>query len=140
MLKTFRINVDGHPYTVTVEEVLDEHSLQSNMTTSLPNLVGSLPLPVMPQAIAPAPVAAPAPAAAPAAPAAAGSELAPLAGVVVAIEVKVGDAVQEGQRIAIIEAMKMKTEIFAKHSGKVTAVNVRVNDTVETGQALLAVG
>ncbi len=128
MQKTFRITVDGRSYTVVVEDI-----------TAPPPLVGPFPASLAPAA-APAP-APPAPApATPPEPAGPGSEVAPLAGVVYAIDVHVGQSVQPGDRIAIIEAMKMKTFVLAKGAGTVTAIAVNINDSVETGQVLLTLG
>ena len=79
------------------------------------------------------------PAPKPVAPAAAGSVVAPLAGKVVAIDVKVGDAVKEGDQVLTLEAMKMNTYIYADRAGKIAAINVAVGDGVEEGQALVAI-
>ena len=40
-------------------------------------------------------------------------------GVIVDIKVKVGDTVKEGDLVAVLEAMKMETEIFSSKSGEV---------------------
>jgi biotin carboxyl carrier protein len=129
MRKNFRITVDGRSYNVVVEELDGD--------------VGTAPA----VSAAPAAVAAPAPASAPviaqlppvAAPAT-GSIVAPLGGVVLSIEVMLGRDVAVGDRVAIIEAMKMKTDVLAKIAGKVTAIVAKANDSVETGQVLITVG
>ncbi|MBR5621615.1 MAG: acetyl-CoA carboxylase biotin carboxyl carrier protein subunit, partial [Opitutales bacterium] len=74
-----------------------------------------------------------------AAPAAAGAVVAPLAGKVVAIDTKVGDAVKEGDQILTLEAMKMNTYIYADRAGKIASINVAVGDGVEEGQALVTI-
>ena len=79
------------------------------------------------------------PSAAPAV-AGAGSVVAPLGGVVNSIDVPLGRDVAIGDRVATIEAMKMKTEVRAKFAGKVTNIAVKTNDSVETGQVLMTVG
>ena len=125
MQKTFRITVDGRSYNVVVEDI-----------TAPPPLGGALPASLVTAAPAqPAPAPAPPPV-----PAGPGSEVAPLAGVVHAIDVHVGQAVQPGDRIATIEAMKMKTFVLAKGAGTVTAIAVNLNDSVEAGQVLLTLG
>jgi biotin carboxyl carrier protein len=76
--------------------------------------------------------------AAPAAPTAgAKSVLAPLPGVIVAISVKPGDAVEPGQELCIIEAMKMKNVIRASRAGTLEAVHVTLNQHVKHHDVLL---
>lgn len=53
--------------------------------------------------------------------------------------VKIGDHIQVGETVAIIEAMKMMTEIKSKVSGTVTKINVKNEDLVEVGQPLISV-
>jgi len=127
MQKTFRITVDGRSYNVVVDDITPP--AQTGAAT---------PPPVAIQAEPAAPE--PTPTAASVIPAGAGSEVAPLAGVVYAIDVHVGQAVNPGDKIATIEAMKMKTFVIAKGAGTVTAIAVKVNDSVETGQVLLTLG
>lgn len=117
MKKTVRISFEGKTYDVEVE-VLDS-------TAAAP--------------VAAAPVAAPA-AAAPTAPAGAGTEVkCPLAGSVFKLKVKVGDAVQVNQEVAIIEALKMENPVVAPCSGKVTSIAVKETDTVVDGQVLMTI-
>ena len=128
MLKKFKITVDGRPYEVTVEEVSESPSLiipqESDMPTS-----AAVAAPV-----AAAPVAS-------AAPAEAGENdvLSPLGGVVVSIDVSEGQAVNEGDKVATLEAMKMKTIVAAKRSGTVRNIAVKAGDGVEAGQILMSV-
>ncbi|WPC06527.1 sodium-extruding oxaloacetate decarboxylase subunit alpha [Pseudomonas benzenivorans] len=86
--------------------------------------------------------AASTPAAAAAAPAAVGGgepQAAPLAGNIFKVLVQPGQAVEEGQLVIILEAMKMETEIRAFKAGTVGAVNVKVGDAVAVGDSLLAI-
>jgi len=90
---------------------------------------------------APAPVAAPAPqpAAAPA-PSANGSNKAvtsPLPGSVFALKCKVGDHVNEGDIVIILESMKMETEINTPHSGTVNSILVQEGANVQAGDELI---
>jgi geranyl-CoA carboxylase alpha subunit len=67
----------------------------------------------------------------------AGSQLlAPMNGAVVAVLAKVGDHVKKGQRIVIVEAMKMQHEIAAERDGVVARIHVREGDQVATRQIL----
>lgn len=62
---------------------------------------------------------------------------APMPGVIVDIKVKVGDTVKEGDLVAVLEAMKMETEIFSSKSGVVSAINVTKGTQVELGDAIV---
>ena len=53
--------------------------------------------------------------------------------------ISVGDEIQEGDIVCIVEAMKMMNEIKSDFSGKVTSVLVENSDPVEFGQALFTV-
>ena len=52
------------------------------------------------------------------------------------ILVNPGDNVKEGDKIMILEAMKMEIDIAAPQSGKIASINVNVNDSVVDGQLL----
>ena len=53
--------------------------------------------------------------------------------------VKVGDRIKKGEVIAMIEAMKMMTEIESTATGIVTAINVKNEELVECGQSLITI-
>jgi oxaloacetate decarboxylase alpha subunit len=88
-----------------------------------------------------APVTAPvAPTVPAAAPTTGGEALsAPLAGSIIKVCVNVGDVVNEGDLIVLLEAMKMETDVRAKESGTVTAVHVKPNDSVNVGDSLVSI-
>ncbi len=67
----------------------------------------------------------------------AGGALAPMPGRVVSVHVSVGQAVEAGDRLAVLEAMKMEHTLTASHAGKVAEVLVRAGDQVEAGTALV---
>ena len=62
-----------------------------------------------------------------------------LAGNIVKLHVKVGDVVKEGQKLLVLEAMKMETAISAPKAGTVTDVFVAAGDVVVVGEPLLAI-
>lgn len=127
MERRLRITVDGKAYDVTVEE-LDAGPLAPPPAVVLGATV--------PPAVAAAPVAA-----APAAAAhGAGDVVAPLGGTVQSVLVTVGQRVAEGEKLAVLEAMKMNTQISAPRAGQVARVEVRAGQVVETGQLLLVIG
>jgi len=70
----------------------------------------------------------------------AGDEVAGMGGVVVEVLVKVGQTVASGDRLLVLEAMKMKTPVIASRGGQVTRVLVAPGDSVEGGQPLVTIG
>ncbi len=62
---------------------------------------------------------------------------APLPGVIVAINVKVGDVVKASDTVISLEAMKMENAIHAGRDGKVASVNVNAGDSVLEGNVLI---
>lgn len=64
---------------------------------------------------------------------------APMPAVVVSIAVKPGDTVKVGDRVAVLEAMKMETQLVAPLSGKVRQVMTTPNVQVNTGAPLLQI-
>ncbi|MCB1730994.1 MAG: biotin/lipoyl-binding protein, partial [Halieaceae bacterium] len=88
-------------------------------------------------AVTPTPAAAPAPPGPAAKP---GHTLAaPLAGNIFHVNVAVGDEVETGDVIIVLEAMKMETEVRSQHAGKVAEVMVKVGDKVVVGDPLISV-
>ena len=125
MERKYRITVNGRQYDVTVEEMTEGTSYV------LPQ-PGDMRIPPSPPASKPVASEPPTERSA--------SDLpSPLAGVVDSVAVTPGDRVEEGQALVIIDAMKMKTTIFAGRSGTVTGVLVKAGDTVDSGQALLRI-
>ncbi|MDX2380768.1 MAG: biotin/lipoyl-binding protein, partial [Acidimicrobiia bacterium] len=61
----------------------------------------------------------------------------PAPAVVVSVNVAEGDRVEAGERLAIIEAMKMETAIVAEFAGTVRRIDVHQNDQVSAGARLL---
>lgn len=65
---------------------------------------------------------------------------APLPGTITEIKVNVGDQVNNGDTILVLEAMKMQNNIEAEYSGQVTSILVKQGDTVMEGAVLLTIG
>jgi len=136
----YTVTVNGTAYDVTVAE-------GGTVTSAKPAspAPAATPAPAAAPAPKPAPVEKPAVAAkpAPAAPAASGSGTdvtAPMPGSILSINVAVGDSVNEGDIVLVLEAMKMENPITATASGKILAVNVGQGDAVKNGQALVTIG
>jgi oxaloacetate decarboxylase alpha subunit len=62
----------------------------------------------------------------------------PLAGNVLALKVSVGQQVEAGQVVLLMEAMKMETEIRASQAGTVSQIHISVGSAVSTGQLLVS--
>ncbi|MBI5809300.1 MAG: biotin/lipoyl-binding protein [Ignavibacteriales bacterium] len=64
----------------------------------------------------------------------------PLPGIILSIDVNVGDEVKVGQRLMVLEAMKMENNINADKSGKVVSIKVKTGDSVMEGDLLIEIG
>lgn len=120
-MKKFNITVNGNAYEVEIEEVK-----------------ATAPVAAAPKA---APAAAPAPKAAPAAAAAGDNTVtAPMPGKIVKLVASVGQAVNAGDVLLILEAMKMQNEITAPAAGTVKSFAVNAGDSVKPGQTMVVIG
>lgn len=120
------VSVNGVAYKVEIEE------------GAAPAAVSAASPAAAPAAQAKAPAAAPAPA--PAAAGAGKSILSPLPGVIISVDVKQGDSIKRGDKVAVIEAMKMENEILSDCDGTVTAVHVQKGDTVADEAKIVTIG
>lgn len=119
-MKVYKIKLNNKVYEVEVE---------------VSNNSGSIQMPA-------APVAAPVAQAAPAPVNAEGGQKIeiPMPGTILDIRVKVGQKVNKGDVIAVLEAMKMENEIVAPVSGEIIAVGVAKGDAVNVGNLLVSIG
>lgn len=146
-MKSYKFKINGNEYNVEINSV--EGSIADvtvNGTSYTVEMENAPAAPVPAAQAAPSPVQAassPAPAAqaAPAAkPAGAGKAVtSPLPGVIIEVSVKEGQAVKAGQKVAVIEAMKMENEIQAETDGTVTAVLVSKGDSVLEGAEIVKI-
>ena len=138
-MKEYKFKINGKEYNVTIGEA-DGKNLSVNVNgadyqVELENAPAAAP-------VAAAPAAPKAEAAAPAAakPAGAGVTVkSPLPGIIISVDVKEGQAVKRGQKVAVIEAMKMENDILAEADGTITAVHTRKGDSVLEGADIVTI-
>lgn len=143
-MKTYKFKINGNEYSVDINSVegniadvtVNGASYQVEMDPSTHS--GNVPAAPAPVAAAPAAAPAPTPAAKPAG--AGKAVTSPLPGVIIEVSVKEGQAVKAGQKVAVIEAMKMENEISAPSDGTVTAVLVNKGDSVLEGAEIVKIG
>lgn len=141
-MKEYKFKINGKDYAVTIGEA-DGKMLNVNVNgadyqVELENAPVAAPAAPVAAAAAPAPAAAPA--AAPK-PAGAGQTIkSPLPGIIISIDVKEGQAIQRGQKVAVIEAMKMENDILAESDGTVIAIHARKGDSVLEGADIVTIG
>ncbi len=137
-MKKYIVTVNGKAYDVMVEEVLEAGAPVDTQPVEKPRRVEKPPV-----APTPTPTATPTPKTTPKAskPVSDKDEkiTAPIPGVISKILVKEGDAVKKGQAVAIIEAMKMETEIITPFAGTISAIVVNQSANVNSGDLLLTV-
>ena len=128
-----KVNVNGIPFEVELQKPINA---AKHPTMNTPKV--QAPRPAAPM---PATSPASAPAAAPAAVAGAGTPLkAPLPGTVTEVKVQVGQQVNVGDTVLVLEAMKMQNNIEAETAGLVTSILVKQGDTVMEGAVMLTIG
>jgi biotin carboxyl carrier protein len=64
----------------------------------------------------------------------------PMAGIVAEIPVALGQTIERGQVVLVLESMKMKNELRADQEGRIEEINVEVGQQVERGQHLIVMG
>lgn len=116
--EVYTINVGGQSYVVEVEEGGDITGMVPVQGGAAPAAAGAAPA-----AAAPAGGGEPVPA--------------PLAGNIFKVIATPGQAVQEGDLLLILEAMKMETEVRAPRAGTVGTISVSVGDSVAVGDTLM---
>lgn len=127
-MNKYRIKIDDSIYEMEVELVgADNTSIQA-------------PAAVKAAANHP-PVVKPAPAVKPSAPSGAGKKVnSPMPGMIIKTHYNVGDAVQAGQPVVVLEAMKMENEINAPKSGHLLQLAVKEGQVVSSGDFLFEIG
>lgn len=124
-----KVNVNGIPFEVELQKPINA---AKHPTVTRPKVEAPKPA---------APTATPAPEPQLAAATGSGNSVkAPLPGTVTDIKVAVGQQVNVGDVVLVLEAMKMQNNIEAEYAGTVTSVAVKQGDTVMEGAVLLTIG
>ena len=152
-MKEYKLKINGNDYAVTIADI--ENSVAEVEVNGIPfkvefdssvkKTVASAPKqakPVAPAATASRPAA---PAVSPVTPPSASSGTgngisSPLPGVILEVCVKEGDTVKRGQKLMVLEAMKMENVIESNADGKVISIKVNKGDSVLEGATLVTIG
>ena len=131
-MKEYKFKINGNEYNVAI------NSTEGNIADVTVNGVSYQV--EMDNVLPAAPVQAAPVQAAQAAPAGAGKAVvAPMPGVILEVSVKEGDTVSAGQKVAVLEAMKMENEIQAESAGTVTKIHVAKGDSVSDGTPIVTI-
>jgi biotin carboxyl carrier protein len=146
-MKNFKFTINGNQYEVNIlniEENIAELEVngttyqvevdKSIQTTKTPKLVRSVSVPSNDQHPSTARTSNPD------SPKGGGNIKAPLPGVVLELYVKEGDTVKIGQRLMMLEAMKMENNIDADKSGTIISIKKHKGDSVMEGDVLITIG
>jgi biotin carboxyl carrier protein len=120
------VEINGVKYTVEVDKTIQ--------TVKTPKLVRSVSVPSTDSHPSIAKTANPS------SPKGTGTISSPLPGVILDIFVQVGDIVNIGQRLLVLEAMKMENNIEADKAGKVISISKNKGDSVMEGDVLILIG
>lgn len=144
MVRKFAVKVNGKEYIVEVEE-MGGSTIQMQQTQSNPQVIQQTP--VVPISV-PSPVTKQEPVqqvkqesvrpAEQSSSNSAGAKIvAPMSGVILKVLVSTGQKVEYGQKLLILEAMKMENDIVADKSGIVKNIKVKEGESVDTGDVLV---
>lgn len=146
-MKEYKYKIDGKEYAVKIDKIEgDQAQLEVNGTPYSVEIIQEKKKKETPKvsksapAAAPAATAAPAPAAAPASTGKGKAVKAPLPGVIISVDVQVGQQVKRGQQVAVLEAMKMENGINAECDGTITEIKVKAGDSILEGTDIVIIG
>ena len=148
-MKEYKFKINGKDYAVKIGEAsgrsltvnVNGADYQVELSEGDFSAAPSAPVEMTKGPSAPAEVSPAAPTAPKAAPAGAGKTIkSPLPGIIISINVKEGQAVTRGQKVAVIEAMKMENDILAESDGTITAIHAAKGDSVLEGADIVTIG
>jgi glutaconyl-CoA/methylmalonyl-CoA decarboxylase subunit gamma len=157
-MKKYKFAINGNPYEVNIVNVTDDIAdvvvnginyqveLDGKATIQQPirvmpaeikptpvvqqPVVEQIPVIEQPQVVEPSPVTSQE----------ATPVICPLPGVILDILVKQGDSVKAGQKLFVLEAMKMENDINSDRDGKIVTIHVQKGDSVMEGDTLVDIG
>ncbi len=127
---TADVVVNGTKYHINVEGMKARPAARTKVTRPVATSSATPPATHIPSTPAPAAVAA----------GSAGGIKSPLPGVILDIMVREGDAVKSGQKLMLLEAMKMENDIVSDRDGVVSAIKVSKGSSVLEGDVLITIG
>jgi len=140
-MKEYKLKINGNDYAVTVSNV--ENSTAEIEVNGIPFKV-EIDRPAKMQIISQPKINKPAQVEANVSkPVVSGSETvitSPLPGVILDVNVKEGESVKKGQKLMVLEAMKMENVIEATADGKVISIKANKGDSVLEGASLVIIG
>lgn len=151
-MKEYQLKINGNDYNVIIKEVEDSTAdvevngtpyrveYEKPITKQAKKTIKSVTPVARPAAAAPTAAPAAKPVAAPAAGGAGATVTSPLPGIILDIAVKEGDVVKKGQKVVVLEAMKMENVIESTADGTVTSIKVNKGDSVLEGAPLVIIG
>ncbi|MBR5250152.1 MAG: biotin/lipoyl-binding protein [Bacteroidales bacterium] len=151
-MKEYQLKINGNDYNVVIKEVEDSTAdvevngtayrveYEKPITKQAKKVVKSVTPVARPAAGAPVATPAAQPVAAPVAGGAGATVTSPLPGIILDIAVKEGDAVKKGQKLIVLEAMKMENVIESTADGTVASIKVNKGDSVLEGAPLVIIG
>ncbi|MFO7998042.1 MAG: biotin/lipoyl-containing protein [Bacteroidales bacterium] len=146
-MKKYKFTIHGNQYDVHImnveENVIELEVNGSSYEVEVDKSIQPVKTPrLVRQRVVPSGDATPSVGAGKTAPAATGGGQikSPLPGAVISILVKVGDTVKAGQKLMVLEAMKMENNIDADREGTVTSIAVTQGQSVMEGDVLLEIG
>ncbi len=142
-MKEYKFKIGGKEYNVTVSpkegKLFDVTVNGATYEVEAENAPAAAPVVQSAPAAVQAAPATVAPAAKPAASGAGEKVVSPLPGVIIEVSVKEGQAVKAGQKVAVLEAMKMENEIPAPKDGTVTGIHVHKGDSLQEGDPVVTI-
>ena len=140
-MKEYKLKINGNDYNVVINDVQESvASVEVNGSNYKVEFEKPIVKPTAIKVVPAVSAATPKPSAAPA-PIAGGTTVSsPLPGVILDVCVKEGDAVKTGQKIMVLEAMKMENVIEATADGVIKSIKVNKGDSVMEGTPLAIIG
>ena len=121
--RKFRVTVNGKSFEIEVEEIGGAVRTEVKRSSSVRTARG--PSPAGPLSAPPARRD--------------GAVCAPIPGKILSVEIKPGDAVKKGDKLLMIESMKIENPILAPRDGRIDKVHVTVGGHVRTGDPLMTI-